>query len=64
MNKKLWMTMFFYAFISYFLGPFLGEKWKGNVDGLQYGMIAGIFVSLALWLWNGKSYVQVAASSS
>jgi Na+/proline symporter len=49
--------MFFYAFISYFLGPFLGQKWKGNQDGVQIGMLGGIFVSIALWFLVGRKYV-------
>lgn len=55
--NKLWSIMFFYAFISYFLGPFLGQKWKGNQDGVQIGMLGGIFVSIALWFLVGRKYV-------
>lgn len=55
--NKLWGVMFFYAFISYFLGPFLGQKWRGNADGVQIGMLGGIFVSVALWFLVGKKYV-------
>jgi len=61
MFDKLWMIMFFYAFLSYFLGPFLGKKWKNDINGFQTGMLEGILVSLGLWFWKGKDYFNVSS---
>lgn len=62
--NKLWITMIFYSLVSYFLGPFLGQKWKSGVNGVQNGILGGILLSLALWFWKGKEYVSSVFTSA
>lgn len=56
--SKLWTTMAFYALVSYFLGPFLGKKWRDDLSGVQTGMLGGILLSVLLWFWKGRNYIS------
>lgn len=53
---KFWSVMIFYALLSCFIMPFLGEKVMGP-GGLEKGYIMGTVVSMILWFTFGKKYV-------
>lgn len=53
---KFWSVMIFYALLSCFIMPFLGQKFMGP-GGLEKGYIMGTVVCMILWFTFGKKYV-------
>ena len=55
--NKFWQVMAFYAFLSCFLMPYLGNMFIGH-SGLENGYLLGTAVSIALWFVVGKKYIN------
>lgn len=51
--------MFFYAVLSYVIGPIGGLYLKKNKDGLLWGMIMGSVVSILLWQQYGQKMISL-----
>lgn len=53
-----WQIMIFYAVLSCFAMPLIGQYINGNA-GLGQGYVAGTLFSLFLWFYVGKKYAQL-----
>lgn len=51
--------MFFYAILSFVIGPITGLYLKKNKEGLLWGMIFGCVVSILLWQQYGEKMISL-----
>ena len=59
MNTEFWYIMVFYAVLSCFLMPVIGQYYLGNETGLGKGYIVGTIMSMLLWFTVGKKKVNM-----
>jgi|688.fasta_scaffold915330_1 Na+/proline symporter len=58
-QSVLMKIMFFYAILSFVIGPLGGLYLKKNKEGLLWGMITGCVVSILLWQQYGEKMISL-----
>lgn len=58
-QSVLMKIMFFYAVLSFLIGPLAGLYLKKNKEGLLWGMITGCVVSILLWQQYGEKMISL-----
>lgn len=57
-RNMLIQIMLFYSFLTFFISPAIGFYTTNNKQGITYGMIAGMILSLLLWSNYGYDMIK------
>jgi|UniRef100_A0A6C0BZB5 hypothetical protein len=58
-NKKTLLTMCFYSFLTFFLGPIITRTFlNDHPDQCPAGFLLGFTVSVLLWMKYGRHYAK------
>ena len=58
-NIKVIAIMFFYSFLTFFLGPLITRPFLGShPDQCIGGFLLGFTISILLWMKFGRKYVS------
>jgi uncharacterized protein with PQ loop repeat len=58
-KSLLLKIMVFYSLLSFFIGPAIGLHFIKTKNGITYGMLIGIFISIVLWQLYGVKKLEI-----